>query len=607
MILIAHIAFTGLDYYVGTDAFTSGASDTPANTFFKPRLTGSVEYALRGECHLFGGLRGGTGTGTLEIINTDGDASALADHDGESGAVTLWTVDGSTMTQVGLAAVHRVETRGEDIIRIVLADPAARLDEPVQRDSYDSAAVPNNTSLVARQKPVLLGMAKSIPAHAVDPTTLQYRVNELSASIVQVLDRGTGVGFTDNGDGTLTLSASPNGMVTAEASAGGTTVAPELITNGTFDTDLTGWSASYVGTNEYFQWVSSYGGCARVSGYGYGYAGGTQYIQLEAGVTYTIQLRCHSITSGSTYRVRINGDTVASGETATGLRTYTYTASSTGGHWLYIYHDRPNINAWYYFYFDDVSVKGPDVISDQYPDDLLTDLLTDHAPSNAVSWSSADANALPAYNCGLWFDDGTTYRDVIRKLAASFGCLWYFDSTGTLRLKPLTSPVAGGLALNSNNITGDIERWRDTRDGLTARMGVARNHYVYDRANLAGVLSDEQADKLSGQWQAIVQATTTATGGSDYLGRDPLDSLLIDSADAQTEIDRQVSLYNTTGSGWRYFYRVRALGIDPSAIEPGDSVNVTDNSLGLENGRDLLVVSVTGKYADPEIELILWG
>ena len=196
---------------------------------------------------------------------------------------------------------------------------------------------------------------------------------------------------------------------------------------------------------------------------------------------------------------------------------------------------------------------------------------------------------------------------MIRKLAASFGCLWYFDSAGTLRLKPLTAPAAGGLALNSNNITGDIERWRDTRDGLTSRMGVARNHYIYDRANLAGVLSDEQADKLSSQWQAIVQATTSATGGSDYLGREPLDSLLIDSADAQTEIDRQVSLYNTTGSGWRYFYRVRVLGLDPSAIEPGDSVNVTDNSLGLQSGRDLLVVSVTGKYADPEIELILWG
>ena len=171
--------------------------------------------------------------------------------------------------------------------------------------------------------------------------------------------------------GTKNLNSATN-LITFTRASGGTALRKisygnELVTNGTFDTDLSGWTANTFAT------LSLSSGSIRVENNSNNLGLAIQEIDLEAGKTYHFStnliaindlLAQFTVNTSTNYSTNVAGLTNSS---TTGTKTFNYTPSSSGTYYIILAHRGGNILG-KYAEFDNVSVK--EVLYDQ-PDGTL--------------------------------------------------------------------------------------------------------------------------------------------------------------------------------------------------------------------------------------------
>ena len=160
--------------------------------------------------------------------------------------------------------------------------------------------------------------------------------------------------------GTKNLNSATN-LITFTRASGGTALRKisygnELVTNGTFDTDLSGWTANTFAT------LSLSSGSIRVENNSNNLGLAIQEIDLEAGKTYHFStnliaindlLAQFTVNTSTNYSTNVAGLTNSS---TTGTKTFNYTPSSSGTYYIILAHRGGNILG-KYAEFDNVSVK----------------------------------------------------------------------------------------------------------------------------------------------------------------------------------------------------------------------------------------------------------
>ena len=169
-----------------------------------------------------------------------------------------------------------------------------------------------------------------------------------------------------NNMGTKNLNSATD-LITFTRASGGTALrkisyGSELVTNGTFDTDLSGWTANSFAT------LSLSSGSIRVENNSNNLGLAIQEIDLEAGKTYHFStnliaindlLAQFTVNTSTNYSTNVAGLTNSS---TTGTKTFNYTPSSSGTYYIILAHRGGNILG-KYVEFDNVSVK--EVLFDQ--------------------------------------------------------------------------------------------------------------------------------------------------------------------------------------------------------------------------------------------------
>jgi hypothetical protein len=245
---VADVTDTGAEIplYFADRTFTTGPTETPANTPFK----GILKNALNFETSLFdggslsarSGARAGRSVGeivfnasddlfaALEFYGWDGRQVAL--YQGERGAAF------STFTQRFAAPIDAVEwTDAEVTIR--LRDTGALFDRPFQTNRYGgTGGSDGGADLAGKPRPFALGYVENITAPLVDATLLTYQLNDGPiVSVSDVRDKGASLTFAADyasyaalvaatiatgsyatclAEGFIRLGASPDGEITAD-------------------------------------------------------------------------------------------------------------------------------------------------------------------------------------------------------------------------------------------------------------------------------------------------------------------------------------------------------------------------------------------------------
>ena len=221
-IIAATIGYTDPDtspqgnvLYVATEGLTTGAGDTPANTWFQGKLSGDISYKWQVAAP-FTRSRPVAGIGVLNLINDDGGLDSANAWDFRDGAVTLKMLDPGQDWSAGTTiATAIVESTGFDAgsnLRLVLRDTSSLLEQPISRTVYGEGEA---AGLI---HPLHLGIAYSIPpiltATAVD-YWLYSATSVLIASPDVVRDNGKSITFTD-ANGGFSLDAAPAGKLTCD-------------------------------------------------------------------------------------------------------------------------------------------------------------------------------------------------------------------------------------------------------------------------------------------------------------------------------------------------------------------------------------------------------
>jgi hypothetical protein len=219
-------------YYFSDDGFVTAPTDSPADTYFEPRLIEALNF----ERQLFsaGRLSGRSvpGAGTLLLNNADGalDAMTSLAFDGRRVRVLLGG-DGFAYAAFGVifdGTAETVEVDDETVV-VRLRDLQARFEHGVARGTYaGSGGAEGRVGLKDREKPLTFGWVHHVPPVLVDPSTLTYQVHDGAIQDVDAVydsglplakvtgTPGAGQFAVDAVAGTFTLGASAAGTVTAD-------------------------------------------------------------------------------------------------------------------------------------------------------------------------------------------------------------------------------------------------------------------------------------------------------------------------------------------------------------------------------------------------------
>lgn len=196
------IGLAPVTLHVATIGHTTKPSDTPANTYFAPRLV-QPEDSSR-DMFNPGGTSGISrpSTGDAIIANGDGKLDAWLDYafDGWLLIKEEGTVSGG-FTETGRGTMLGAEF-GSDTITLKLRDRQAEMDTPAQTTLYlgDNSGLEGGPELLGKSKPWCLGRVEgngggNVPAVCVNPGKQVYQVADaLVHDIPNVYDKGLRLG-----------------------------------------------------------------------------------------------------------------------------------------------------------------------------------------------------------------------------------------------------------------------------------------------------------------------------------------------------------------------------------------------------------------------------
>jgi hypothetical protein len=251
---------------------------------------------------------------------------------------------------------------------------------------------------------------------------------------------------------------------------------------------------------------------------------------------------------------------------------------------------------------------------------LIQRLLIDFGPYDASDYDPSGAVAIDAatnYQCGVYVKESETPQvgAVAKPIMDSFCGGLIVTRKNLIKAFRLEAPelmdsslVVG--TLTEDDIVGYLQPYEDMAEGLTTRIMGGANKDPYAEADFNGIsLSDvptivRKKLELPYQWTETSSAVL-APRYAAAMNANPLASIFDLPEHGRAEITRVCSLYSVD----RAFYVGQYISqLGRPQFEIGQVWNVVYPGLGLENGRQLLLVWIPDEQPSEGLsQLIFWG
>lgn len=224
---------------------------------------------------------------------------------------------------------------------------------------------------------------------------------------------------------------------------------------------------------------------------------------------------------------------------------------------------------------------------------------------------AADVSVLAAAapdESGLWCAGDDTVGAVLTRFANTAGAWWGIDALGRLRMRQLQAPSGtAALSITARNVV-KLESMSGNDDGkglppYRTELSWGLNHQVQN--DVAGSVSAADAAWAAQQWR------TASASNSAIQSKHPLapvrqaETLYLSEAPAQAEAARQQALHGT-GRRWLSL-TIRLRPADLAVLDIGIELQLLYPRLGLDAGRNFIVMGLLPDLARNRAELILWG
>lgn len=509
--IMVEIATSGSTIYVGTHNYVTRAADTPASTFFEARLMQDLSFSRSIGLAFFNTApRGQQNFGTIDVVNADGNFDSLVGSSLRDKAVTVKrgeTGDAySTFTTVATLVVDRVEFDGEKIVRFYVKDISAKLDRPLQQNTYPTTHPV--AALRGRPRPLTVGRCYQVPALQTNATgNGQFDVHEDDdwIGLEQVLDQGATLV-----EGTGYERSTVTGVYGFErlTAIGGKQVATVLgeftVTTTHIDegfTALTNWTETNGGvggrdasiSSNTLSMVNTLGGADLILDWN----GGAITTGDEKFFFY--EFDCVTFTSGyCEFRSSFTGSSTEKRIDAVGRYTGIIRRSlSMSPRFVALSGSNCSLT------IDNFKVK--EVSPVEQLSDVVTYLTVTKGPlasgdlnSSAISTLQTDTD----YRYGFHAADPVSIASMLDQVCTSIGGAWWINRSGKLTLGRLTAPTGTAvLTFDQSSIKDGMQVQFDQAEGLSNRILAKRNWAPYAESEIVASLnyvqlnsSDKDAD-----------------------------------------------------------------------------------------------------------------
>lgn len=533
------IATAGSTLYLATCNYVTRSTDTPANTWFQPRLKSDVTFD-RAVGTVFWGKRprGSQNFGSIDVVNTDGEFDSLVGSSLRDKAVTIRRGESndaySTFAVVATLLVDRIEFVGERLMRVYVKDTSAKLERALQQTMYPATIT--NQALRGRPRPITIGRCDQIPVQQPDMFGnghFDLHDGEQFVGIEQLLDQGVGLL-----EGTAYQRSSKSGIygferLNAIAGKQAASVLGAFIIASTPVTDdftsLSNWTETGGGvagrdasivSNE-LRMQNTAGGADLLLDWN----GGA--VTATAADYFFYEFDCTSYTSGS-LTFRSNSTVVERTISATGRYTGIVRASAN---WT------PRFYA--------LNGSNCDLRIDNFrvrkitPIEQLSDVITYLTVTKSLlSSGDLDATAISAlqsaapYALGFHASEPIQVADVLDQVLQSFGGWWYMSRLGKLTVGRLLAPSGSPAWTFDASKIANMRIEFDGAPGLSNVLLAKRNWSPYGEGELVASLNtpalnsaDKDADvalsnsnySYSATNVGAVRSTPLIAGGRYYV------------------------------------------------------------------------------------------
>ncbi|MEM7706622.1 MAG: hypothetical protein AAF358_13770 [Pseudomonadota bacterium] len=643
--------------YVADIGYTTSNAGSPANTLIEGRLAREININWRIGCIIWDGTESSRSTSSIRIANSDGRYDYLLTRDLRDQAVVVHEISSDTIssaTRISVALIDRVDIRDRGELELVTFEKMVKLEVPLLSETYDGSQA--NPLLTGLSRPLAIGNCENVRPVIIDAPNLVYETNPTELTqIVNVRDRGAVLappnadnpGYTTVFD-QFTLTNNPDGQITASiftASTAAFSVVGTDELNGVGDFENwtggvpDGWTytAGFIGNPGTLAESGAGGQVEFTASLITNPSQNTDQLATSLNIDlipgeeyqYTITVVSESNNVNPTEGIQSVRLTVNSfqlpGQNLLGAGAVHPLAAGTYSGVFVAPARAPGPIEIQVLSFGDPTNPGQIVLdnltiervqpdtSDDVPD-VVRDLIfragfeaDDFDDTEAVSLQSEIEYALNLY---VHPDDPITVRQALEQVTNSFAGFSYVDNEGKFHVDKLRPalPAATPTVVDLREINGDLKILQDRAPGLSARLGVDRNWHPLRDGDVAGVVLEDENQRLTQDYLKIVEASDVevlAPGYSFAKTAAPRGTLLRDyDGSPQLQIDHEVGLYGQL----RYFYEITG-ALDPSLakLQPGQTVRLLGDRYGLDSGTDLLVVGVDANYQTGVTKLTLWG
>lgn len=570
----------------------------------------------------------------VSIANSDGALDSMLDYDYRDVPVELQWIDaGQSITiadHVADMIIDNVTAEDDGSIRLRLASSMAALEAPLQRMIFPPSA---DEVAAGKPWPVMLGAARSFTPTLVDSVNRIYAfADQAVVGWGYVRDKGAPLDpnagpppdyvISDDYRG-IVLETNPVGKLTADASSTGGGTLPSLADD------------IWLGYGNPFTQDSSGDivGFDTVSNVDYAATGKAIFTSPSLSGSAYIALTTGTMTAGRSYRYRVvvqyipgahqYGQPTLAITSSSGFPYAVFTAPGT-----YEGVITPTANTTPRLVFANALGGSQSIATQAYileiPDtytpaninaitltDYIREIVEVRGGLTNSQWSSADVEAIDAATgyegIGYFVGEPTTVRKAIEAALSSYcACAW-IDDDNVLRFTRLVKPESE-TAIGDIGIADMLSEPSVTIDfapELSTQMRYRKNWTVLDATDFVTdfvTVPLATRSALSQSHQGIVSSSEVLSATySQAVNAQPVESLLDVEADAQAEIDFVCDYYSTL----RKFYTFEVSA--EMDIQLGQVWTLTYPRHGLENGKNLMVSSLSRRLGEETIKVTLRG
>lgn len=258
-----------------------------------------------------------------------------------------------------------------------------------------------------------------------------------------------------------------------------------------------------------------------------------------------------------------------------------------------------------------VGATTPDRTAGKVAEQLLAHMgLTGGGNIDATAFAALNASATA--EVGVLVSSEASALTVIREVLDSVGAYLTVDSLGRFTVGRLLAPGSPVGSISSRHLLDGqfgLEANPDTDGGLPARqvrIRWGRYWKVHSESEIAGCVAEDDPARAAALAQEYREAVVSNAG---VLAAHPLapelsiNTLLVNKADAETEVARRNGLYGVT----RYVTSGTVPREDAVGMVLGATVTLAPDRLDLDGGRNMVVIGRQDNYAAETVTLTLWG